>query len=132
MERKDKLMKKIIFVISIFFLFLINVEAGEYKQNDKEALKLALDFEKLLFTAAPNSKDFISFIDISTIDGHLVIWVKEKIFSLEKNSQNAVYGSIIKLWRGTKYVRNKNYGNWAEIKFNDYMKGKIGTIKTIK
>lgn len=101
------------------------------EHNSDEAIKAAEDFETLLFLGSDRSNLF-SFCDISTKDGHLVVWIKERMLTIDKNKQNDAFKSILTLWRDTKYVREKGYGNWIEIKFHDINSGEITTIKTVK
>jgi hypothetical protein len=101
--------------------------SGKYKvfldmADLKEATKAVRDFAKLFFNENPNSKNLITHFDISGNDGHLVVNVKDAVFIINKSQQEEVYNSITRLWNGTKYVREKSYGNWIEVKYFDDQK----------
>ena len=77
------------------------------------------NFEKLSFIASPQLKNLISFFDISYSDGHLVMNVKQPFLNMEKKSQKKIYNAIIDLWKSTNLVKEKHYGDWAEVKYFD-------------
>ena len=96
-----------------------------------EAGKAAENFETLLFSS-DGTKNLISFVDVSMRDGHLILWIKKGMLRLKEKTSNDLYQSILNIWKDTKFVREKNYGGWMEVKYNDYMNGKISTIKKVK
>jgi hypothetical protein len=91
--------------------------SGKFGFYSMEAIKAAKDLEKLLFLANPQAKNLISYIDVSPKDGHLLVNVKGAMLTVSKPQQEAVYNSITDIWNDTKYVREKNYGNWIEVKY---------------
>lgn len=97
-----------------------------------EMEQAANNMEKFLFASSPYSKNLISFFDISIKDGHLIMWIKGNMLKVNENTRDKLYRNILDIWRGTKYVRERHYGSWLQVKYDDYMKGKIGTLKTVK
>jgi len=131
-----RLLLTIVFVVvcAIFVMVcannppIANKPAGEWDEMEKAAKNM----EKLIFASYPYSKKFVSFLDISIKDGHLIMWINANMHKVNKSTRNEFYRNILDIWRGTKYVMEKHYGSWLEVKYNDYMDGKIGTLKTVK
>ncbi len=101
-------------------------------KNIGDGAKAAKDFEDLLFSADPQAKNFISFIDISAKDGHLIVWIKDSMLKVDKKQQSDVFKSILKMWCDSKFVEEIKYAGWAEINYHNIMTGEIKTIKRIK
>lgn len=105
------------------------LKENEYKPNSNEALKGVKNFEKLSFLSSPQLKNLISFFDISLRDGHLIVMVKQPFLNMDKKSQKKIYAAIIDLWKSTNLVKEKHYGDWAEVNYLDISTGETKIIK---
>ena len=60
-------MKRIITLFIFFMLVSSSVALAEYASGEDVEAKAAEDFEKLVFTSGPNSKNLISFFDVQIV-----------------------------------------------------------------
>lgn len=104
----------VLLCILLLPLFLGNAQ-GSYTNNSDEALKAAEDFETAVFSSIPKAKKFISYFDIDSEDGHLMVVTKNALLRADEKSQNEVYKTLRDMWRRTIYVRRKKYAGWVEI-----------------
>ena len=100
--------------------------------DPSEGAKAAEDFEDIVFSSVPKSKQYISYFDVDMSDGHLMVYVKASMLFVDKKKQNEVYRAYLNLWRQTKYVKQKGYGRWIEVLYFDESTAEDRTIKIVK
>ena len=133
-QRPALKMRNVIFFAIIFFYLLSHVPMRQAIANNilQQSVKAAKQFEQLLFTASPNARNLISYIDVSSKDQHLIVNAKRSFVNLPKEQIDAISKSIYDLWIGTKYVREQNWGKWIEVRFWDDRALKSMPVKTIR
>lgn len=93
---------------------------------------IAKNFEKLVFLGSPNLKHFLSYLDVSNKDCHLMVYIKERLFISKKSDQNSIYKAIQILWKETKYVRKENFSQSVDVRFYNFKTAKEHKVVFLK
>lgn len=84
----------------------------------QEAIDAAETMEAQMRQAAPQMRPILSMVDVATGDNHLIVHFKPEYAQLTAAEHAIVEGAVAKLWRGTKWVRERGWS--GDVEFIEY------------
>jgi hypothetical protein len=124
-------MKALPVFLTLLFLSASNTQT-KFKANLDEAEEAASSYETTIFSLIPRAKPYISYFDIDTDDGHLLVWIEKTMLSVEKRKQTEIYRNLLDVWKLTKWVKQKHYAGYLEVLYLDSSTGKTRTIRFVR
>ena len=104
----------------------------QFKLNIQEAEQAAESYESVIFSQIPKARPYISYFDIDTEDGHLLVWIKKSMLAVDKNKQTEIYRGFLDIWKQTKWVKQNIYANNLEVLYLNTETGETRTIRVVK